>query len=29
MCIRIPKFGIPEFRIIKYEFSKSGIPKTR
>ena len=25
MCIRIPKVGIPKFRIIKYEFSKSGI----
>ena len=29
MCIRIPKVGIPKFRIIKYEFSKSGIPKFR
>ena len=29
MCIRIPKVEIPKFRIIKYEFSKSGIPKFR
>ena len=27
MRIRIPKVGIPKFRIIKYEFSKSGSPK--
>ena len=27
MCMRLPKVGIPKFRIIKYEFSKSGIPK--